>query len=133
MPSFSTSVSVMNPATEMVAGLLGCLTAVRTFHWASSSYSEHQALGELYESISELLDTFVEQFQGRYGRFDRTRLNQAPISSESDALSYLRDAREFIDEKRSEQDFTAETSLQNVIDEIVGEIDRTIYKVGTLK
>jgi hypothetical protein len=40
--------------------LLHGVTAAHLHHWNTSSYSEHQALREFYEKLSDLADTFVE-------------------------------------------------------------------------
>jgi len=133
MPSFSASVSSVGSAVTFVTSMLGCLTSIRGYHWASDRYSEHQALGELYDDLSDLLDQFVEQYQGRYGKLDRAKMIGLPKASNFTALTYLSDVRDFIGEVRARKDFTKDSSLQNLIDEIVGKFDRTIYKLATLK
>ena len=133
MPSFSASVSMSTTTAQFVTSMLGCLTSVRTYHWASTSYSEHQALGELYDDFSDLLDEFVEQFQGIYGLLDRKKIGSLYTPDDAPALDYLREVREHIGEMRRLSSFSQETSLQNLIDEIVGKFDRTIYKLATLK
>jgi hypothetical protein len=40
--------------------LLHGVTAAHLHHWNTSSYSEHKALREFYEKLSDLADTFVE-------------------------------------------------------------------------
>jgi hypothetical protein len=36
-------------------------------HWASDSYSQHEALGDIYETIVEKIDEVVEVYQGKFG------------------------------------------------------------------
>lgn len=45
----------MNP-TDLIQFLLEAANQVRVLHWGTSSYSEHVALGGLYESISDATD-----------------------------------------------------------------------------
>lgn len=37
-------------------------------HWATTSYAEHKAIGGFYDGLTDLLDTFMETYQGKYGR-----------------------------------------------------------------
>ena len=38
------------------------------FHWNTTSYSKHKATGKFYDGLTDLIDTFVETYQGKYGR-----------------------------------------------------------------
>ena len=40
---------------------------LRYYHWQTPSYAQHEALGKLYDSITGILDTLVETWQGRNG------------------------------------------------------------------
>ena len=40
----------------------------KIFHWQTRSYSQHKSFGEIYESLTENIDEFVETFIGKYGR-----------------------------------------------------------------
>lgn len=133
MPSFSTSDFDSNPRNEFVAKLLNTLTCVRTYHWATDSYAQHVALGEFYDALSSLLDRFVEQYQGIYGRFGRQALMRPYAFQDLNPAEYLMEARYEINRLRNIPDFPQDSALQNVCDEIAGEMDRTIYKLTFLK
>ena len=51
-------------SSDMVGLLLRARTVAHTEHWATDSYSRHMALGAFYEGLGELLDRFVESYQG---------------------------------------------------------------------
>ena len=57
-------------ANEIVSKMLAARDCVHIAHWATKSYAEHKALGKFYEVWINLVDTFVETYQGRYGRID---------------------------------------------------------------
>jgi hypothetical protein len=58
----------MKNTSDIVAGLQELQNQVKYFHWQTKSYSQHQALGRVFDSITELIDTFVETLMGKYGR-----------------------------------------------------------------
>ena len=58
----------MENTSEIVAGLQELQNQVKYFHWQTKSYAQHQALGRVFDSITELIDTFVETLMGKYGR-----------------------------------------------------------------
>jgi DNA-binding ferritin-like protein len=58
----------MENTSDIVAGLQELQNQVKYFHWQTKSYSQHQALGRVFDSITELIDTFVETLMGKYGR-----------------------------------------------------------------
>jgi len=133
MPSFSTSDFESNPRVAFVAKLLNALTCVRTYHWSTDSYAEHVALGDFYDSLSDLLDRFVEQYQGVFGKLDRQRIMRPYPVEDLNATEYLMKTKYEVNGYRNIPDFPQNSELQNVIDEIIGEFDRTIYKLTFLK
>jgi len=58
----------MENTSEIVAGLQELQNQVKYFHWQTKSYAQHQALAKVFDSITELIDTFVETLMGKYGR-----------------------------------------------------------------
>jgi len=58
----------MENTSEIVAGLQELQNQVKYFHWQTKSYAQHQALAKVFDSITDLIDTFVETLMGKYGR-----------------------------------------------------------------
>lgn len=50
---------------------------IRIFHWQTKSYSEHKALGSLYEGLDPLIDEFVEVYFGKNGIRKHPRLSMS--------------------------------------------------------
>ena len=48
-----------------IRDLLQMQNQLRIFHWQTKSYAVHKALGKAYESLNDLIDTFVETALGR--------------------------------------------------------------------
>ena len=57
----------MNP-TDLLHFLLEAANQVRVLHWGTTSYPEHVALGDLYDSISDSTDRIAEALMGAQGK-----------------------------------------------------------------
>ena len=56
----------MNP-TDLLHFLLEAADQIRVLHWGTTSYPEHVALGDLYDSISDSTDRIAEALMGAQG------------------------------------------------------------------
>jgi hypothetical protein len=118
-------------ATPTIAGLIVQLFHARTNahiqHLRTKNYATHVALNEFYDNIVELTDSLAEATQGRYGILEYPEL---PYTSESDPIMMIRGLRRYIDENRD--GMCNHSELQNLIDEIVAQMDSTLYKLENL-
>jgi len=115
----------MNTAEQFVSMVLLARDAAHLAHWKTKSYAEHKALNEFYDSALELIDGFVEQYQGYYGGRMEIRRSDSSIRESIKAL--LEDQAEWIDNKRYSICSKDDTALQNTIDEIVRQYQSTLY------
>lgn len=95
-------------------------------HWKTKSYSEHQALGDLYDNVVDLLDKYVETYQGVFGLVKDTP------DQVKDIKSLLSDEMSAITRHRGEL-ARGVPALENLLDEIVGSYARTLYKLEHLR
>jgi hypothetical protein len=96
-------------------------------HLKSKSFSEHEALGKFYDEILEIVDEFVETYQGQYGILSDYEIQTQPVSN---VVEYLEDcAKMFVLGRDSIKD----SHLQNIMDEMIALTYRTIYKLKNLK
>jgi hypothetical protein len=97
-------------------------------HLQTKSYSQHKALNEYYDEVLDLIDTFVESYQGQYGII--SGYEKIDVSPVPDVEVYFEDcAKIFILGRNSLKD----SHLQNIMDEIVTLAYKTIYKLKNLK
>lgn len=102
------------------------------FHLQTDSFSKHKALEDYYTSILELIDLLSEVYTGQYGIVkDYTILSED--NSETDEIKYFETLVESIKSGRYEYLSKDDTHLQNIIDEIVSLVYRTLYKLKNLK
>ena len=106
------------------------LNTVKIYHWKTRSYAEHQATDELYESLNKNIDRFVEVLLGK----DQSRvkimekridlLDFESLKPFQDKIleyrSFLMDMNIVFNEKR-------DSDLLNIRDEILSDLDQTLY------
>jgi len=117
-------------AAEFVGVLLHSSTATHFLHLQTASYAAHKALGHYYENIVDLADKYAEAYQGHYGII--------PLSDYPDGFKVQPNAAKYADSlltfvKGIRTELPKDTDLQNIIDEIVGEIAALSYKLERFK
>lgn len=97
-------------------------------HLQTKSYSAHKALNSYYDNMLDLIDTFVEVWQGQYGILNG--YETMSVSPVEDIVVYLEDsAKIFIVGRDSLKD----SHLKNTLDELISLTYRTLYKLKHLK
>lgn len=115
----------MNTAEQFVSLVLLARDVAHLSHWKTKSYAEHKALNSFYDDVLELIDGFVEQYQGYYNkRMDISRTEDDGKASPREVLEYQ---AEWIEMKRFGICSKEDTALQNTIDEILRQYQTTLY------
>ena len=95
-------------------------------HLNTTSYAVHKALNEFYDEWLDLVDSFVETYQGKYGRIQGNTTIQ--ISSSQDINSYLVGVSSFLNtEITSLIDTSIDSDLDNIIADMIGLVNKTRY------
>jgi hypothetical protein len=114
--------------------LLFLQNQTRLYHWITTSHSRHVASGDLYDNVSANTDTFVEVYQGIYGRIKLTSTTKTFKFDNIDDVKMVQLLKkcktEFI--KAIEKNKIKETDLLNIRDEILANINKTLF-LFTLK
>jgi hypothetical protein len=110
--------------------LFGARNIAHTIHLKTTSFAEHKTLEEFYSDIIPLADNFAQQYMGRYNI--RLDIPVVPNKYKGSISEVLRAQMEWIEGNRSAIAPRTETSLHNVIDEIVGLYQNILYQL-TLK
>ena len=117
-------------AGELVARCFHARTVAHILHLKTRSYAAHIALNEFYDEIVDLTDGFAEAYQGKYGLIEAYPTKYVMTD---DAMKMLGDLGDWIEDNRYECCDEEDACLQNVIDEILALISRTMYKLRFLK
>jgi DNA-binding ferritin-like protein len=118
-----------NEASTFVSVLLHSGTNAHLLHWTTSSFAAHQALGEYYQQIPELVDQLAEAYMGRYGQF--TEFPDDYYLPTDDPVEYMEGIKYFVQDSR--EIMPDDSEIQNLIDEIAQLIDSTLFKLRFLK
>ena len=113
---------------ELIAKIFCTRNCAHLQHWQTDSYAEHQALGDFYNTIIDLLDNFVEVYQGNYEKIDDIKYVDNDCST---ILKQLENDIKWI-EKNYEQLSCSITPLKNILDEILACYLQTLYKLRFL-
>ena len=119
-----------DPVMQFTMCLLHSVTNAHILHLTTTSLSAHIALEKYYSQIGDLVDGFVEAFQGKYGLLHDFTADYALPGQPLEYLTYLKD--EVATLRRAER-FPQDSELQNSVDEIAQLIDSTLYKLRFLK
>ena len=99
-------------------------------HLNTRSFSKHMALNTFYDSIIDLADAFAEAYQGRHGLIGPITLMSAKKTA--NIIEFLDDQLKEIESMRYDVVSKDDTSLQQLIDNIVELYLTTLYKLRFL-
>jgi hypothetical protein len=116
---------------ELVMCLLHSATITHIMHWQTESYAAHQALGEYYSEIPELVDAVIEAYQGKTGIILRKFPIEMDDYEKMMPLAYMEYISEEITEGRAL--FGEDAEIQNLVDAIADLVDSTMYKLRRFK
>jgi DNA-binding ferritin-like protein len=118
----------MNLGTN-VNFLLSLQTQMKINHWQTKGLARHKAFGKFYDTLGDLIDTFVESAMGKYGRFvldEESKTLQLNNLSDIEMKGLINTVRESL-VMMSEQLDPSDTDLLNIRDEMLGEVNKLSY------
>ena len=115
---------------DFVGTLFLARDVAHSVHLNTRSFAKHSALNSFYDEVVELADKFAEAYQGRHGLIGPISLMSAKKTT--NIIEFLEDSLADIEKMRYEVVEKTDTSLQNIIDEIVGLYLSTLYKLKFL-
>jgi hypothetical protein len=99
------------------------------YHLQAESYAQHVALGEFYEALPGLVDSYAETYQGCYGLIDGYPSSfEMPSTAPKEWAVAL---AEEVEEGRGS--LPDDSPLQNIVDEILACINKLVYKLNFLE
>ena len=119
----------MKPA-DFVGHLFLARDVAHSVHLNTRSYAKHTALGDFYDKIVDLADSFAEAYQGRHGLVGPITLQSA--KKNGNIVEFLSDSLAEIEANRYKVCEEKDSAIQNIIDEIISLYLSTIYKLKFL-
>jgi len=117
-------------AADFVGILFLARDVTHSVHLNTRSYAKHKALQKFYESIIDHADDFAEAYQGRHNLIGPISLMSAKKTS--NIIEFLESQLAEIESARYDVVDKADTSIQQIIDNIVQLYLSTLYKLRFL-
>jgi hypothetical protein len=111
---------------NLASSLLGFVSQIHVFHWLTTSYAQHQALGGLYDGIHDLSDQFMEVYMGKYGRTIGNSFASMISYDVSDVIETIKGFEGFLISLTG-QFSESDTDLLNIRDEMLALVHKTQY------
>jgi DNA-binding ferritin-like protein len=134
MPRASQTSSIANTPqydSKPLLTLIHINAQVKVFHWQTDSYSQHVALGEYYDKLNDLIDTFVESYQGKYCRINLEGEESFNIVLKGFHIAhlemFLNEVCDFLCEILPSTFSENDSELCNIVDEMIAETDKLKY------
>lgn len=105
--------------------LIHTTSVLRLAHWKTTSFAKHEALGSLYDDISELTDKLVESYQGEFG----IQNIKIPAAEYTEPISHLEAVLSLL---KASQPLFKDSDYLNIIDELKTAVKVTLYKLKNL-
>ena len=106
---------------------------VKLFHWKTHSYATHKATDELYDSLNEHIDKFIEVLLGKTGsRIDlmsNRTISLIDLNSQESLKSKIMSFKSILvglDNNKALSSMS-NSDLLNIRDEILGDLNKFLY------
>ena len=108
---------------------LGIHAQLKVFHWQTKGYARHNAFAQTRDDLENLMDSFVEEAMGKYGRFvldEETKnfelINMSDMKAADMAETICQALIQFTEELDP-----VDTNLLNIRDEMLGLFQKLKY------
>lgn len=118
----------MMDEAQLIGSVFSLLHQIKLFHWATTSYPKHKALDDLHSVLSDKTDLLVESYIGRFKKqpLKHFTVNTSSHSDTSKIEKYIEGERDKLG-AMCDKVFSKAPELQNIVQEIMAEMDKTLY------
>lgn len=119
---------------ELILKLVQIQVQFKFMHWQTTGDAKHRAYGDIYDTLGDLIDNFVESMMGKYGRpeFEPEFTLMFQDLSSLSLQNFIDGITEFLVSITELLDPKYDTDLLNLRDEMLGAINKLKYLL-TLK
>ena len=118
---------------QITVYFLEMLMMVKLFHWKTHSFAAHKATDELYESLNEHIDSFIEVLLGKTGtRINLTQkryISLVDLDSQASLKARIDQFKKYLVSLNTNKAVASmnDTDLLNIRDEILGDLNKFLY------
>ena len=121
----------INLKSKLVRNFLNLLIDVKIYHWKTYSYSEHKATDELYASLNENIDRFVEVMLGKTGKrldMKEKKIKIIDPNGKNEFLVMMREYRDLLQHNIDKYiSMNNNSDLASIRDDILADINKFMY------
>jgi len=117
-------------SADIVNLMLTLRNQVKIYHWQTMQFARHKATDDLVSKLDENIDKFVEVYIGKYGRPTlTTRSGTIRLRNFHDiqASALLKEAVDWMVHTLPKKLKSTDSELLNIRDEIVADLNQTLY------
>ena len=114
----------------VVHAFLSFQTMLKLYHWQTKIYARHIATDTLHTKISANIDRFVEILQGTRGEvvmFNENQIIDLRNFDEKRGFSLVNNFKKWVEIELIKYIHPDETDLINLRDEMIGDLNQTLY------
>lgn len=112
---------------DVTVFFLELLTTIKMYHWNTYDYSAHKATDELYSTLSDNVDKFMEVYMGatnqRISISSRTSISLNNLNKAS-MKSYIQKSIHYLEKIKLP---STNTDLYNIRDEMLANLNQFLY------
>jgi len=116
--------------SQIVHVFIEMLNIVKLYHWKTTSYAQHKATDELYATLNEHVDKFVETMLGKDGsrieQWER-EIDAVQYNNTNDFKSRIHEYRDFLIKLNDYFDEKRDSDLMSQRDDILGDLNQFLY------
>jgi hypothetical protein len=119
---------------ELTLKLVQIQLQFKFLHWQTFGDAKHKAYGDIYDSLGDIIDKFVEAMMGKYGRveFDSEFSIMFQDIKSLSVQNFMDGITEFLVGMSDHLDSRYDSDLLNLRDEMLADINQLKYRL-TLK
>jgi DNA-binding ferritin-like protein len=115
---------------DIVIFFLELANNTKVYHWMTTCFAKHKASDELFESIINISDEFMETMMGKYGRPKLSVSSKLTLKTLNDktVIEYYKACIVYLETSFTNTlDTKTDTDLLNLRDELLGKLKKTLY------
>jgi DNA-binding ferritin-like protein len=114
---------------NFIITLLTLQLQLRIYHWQTENYSQHKAFGKTYENLDSLIDSFMEEFMGKYGKVRSNETINISVKNidELQPVQFIENIIKFLTSELQSVVKEEDTNLLNIRDSILSELQELKY------
>ena len=118
---------------QITVVFLEMIMMVKLFHWKTHSYATHKATDQLYDSLNDNMDKFIEVLLGKTGsRIDlmnNKTISLIDLNSQESLKSKIMSLKSYLVGLNNNKALStmSNSDLFNIRDEILGDLNKFLY------